>query len=144
MVVDSVEESSSSPLASSSSPLASSSSSSSPATTVAPPPPSAGPPAYDVGAMLEQECVHLRPLSQKVWLGSAVAAGNRAFLDANRIVRVLNVSVEVKNFFDGDGGMQYHRVKIHDSPETDIVQHFEAAFAFLNEVRNAQGSARLR
>ncbi len=68
------------------------------------------------------------------------AAENEEWLRENNIQCILNVSREVRNFFEEDDKIQYKRIYISDDKEEDINQHFTEALRFIGGMQRCATS----
>lgn len=73
-------------------------------------------------------------VSDKVYLGNHVDADNKLHLGHLQVKHVMNVSNDVENLHTGE--FNYTRISLPDNEEEDIGQHFERAFAFLDEAES--------
>jgi protein phosphatase slingshot len=73
-----------------------------------------------------------------LYLGSEWNASNKSELQRNGVRAVLNMAIEISNFFEGDFG--YMHVMIHDEPHENILQYFDRTYRFIKKTTDAGGS----
>jgi len=89
---------------------------------------------------LQEEEEHGR--RRALFLSSKMASRDRKALDDLNIRYIINATREVDNEFEQteNGRFVYHRCLIADNESTDIAQHFEACWAFIDDAfRNGSG-----
>ncbi|KAK2561530.1 Dual specificity protein phosphatase 7 [Acropora cervicornis] len=74
-----------------------------------------------------------------LYLGNEEGAADEALIDRLSIKYILNLTPRCPNFFSQRSDMHYKQIKINDSNQEDIEQHFDEAIQFIDEARE-QGS----
>lgn len=74
-----------------------------------------------------------------LYLGNEDGAADEALIDRLSIKYILNLTPRCPNFFSQRSDMHYKQIKINDSNQEDIGQHFDEAIQFIDEARE-QGS----
>lgn len=74
-----------------------------------------------------------------LYLGNEEGAADEALIDRLSIKYILNLTPLCPNFFSQRPDMHYKQIKINDSNQEDIEQHFDEAIQFIDEARE-QGS----
>ncbi len=67
-----------------------------------------------------------------LFLGSRLAALNWDWLYPN-VKRVLNVTAEVKNYYEDEPYFEYMKIPVEDSCETDLQSYFESTNKFISD-----------
>lgn len=68
-----------------------------------------------------------------LYLGNSQDAENINVLKENQIQTIINISTSIPNYFEDKNIFDYLRLPCHDSPNQDILQHFESTFAYIHE-----------
>jgi hypothetical protein len=71
-----------------------------------------------------------------LYLGSEEGAADEELIDRLSIKFVLNITEMCPNFFVHRKDMHYKQIKINDSYQEDIGQHFEEAIRFIGKIKN--------
>lgn len=71
-----------------------------------------------------------------LYLGSEWNASNKAELDRNGVRAVLNMAIEILEFYPDD--YEYLHVNIHDEPSEDILRHLDSTYRFIKGARERQ------
>lgn len=74
-----------------------------------------------------------------LYLGNEEGAADEALIDRLSIKYILNLTPRCPNFFSQRSDMHYKQIKVNDSNQEDIGQHFDEAIQFIDEARE-QGS----
>lgn len=70
-----------------------------------------------------------------LYLGNEEGAADEALIDRLSIKYILNLTPRCPNFFSQRPDIHYKQIKIHDSNQEDIGQHFDEAIQFIDEAR---------
>lgn len=68
-----------------------------------------------------------------LYLGNEEGAADEALIDRLSIKYILNLTPRCPNFFSQRSDMHYKQIKINDSNQEDIEQHFDEAIQFIGE-----------
>ena len=77
-------------------------------------------------------CVFKDHCGGAMYLGGRVDAGDYEKLQQNQITHILNCTTSVKNKFEKNGEMKYHRLPIVDDEWSNASKHFEEACEWLH------------
>lgn len=70
-----------------------------------------------------------------LYLGNEEGAADEALIDRLSIKYILNLTPRCPNFFSQRSDMHYKQIKINDSNQEDIGQHFDEAIQFIGKFR---------
>ncbi|XP_063044093.1 protein phosphatase Slingshot homolog 3 [Engraulis encrasicolus] len=70
-----------------------------------------------------------------LYLGSEWNAANFEELQKNNIGYILNVTMEIDNFFPGS--FSYMNIRVYDVESTDLLPHWKNTYTFINSVRQS-------
>eukprot|EP01137_Pigoraptor_chileana_P014718 Opistho-2@69706 len=70
-----------------------------------------------------------------LYLGSEWNASNKRELETNGVGYVLNMALEIDNFFPGN--FEYHHCIIHDEPTEQILPLFDATYKFIKRAKDS-------
>lgn len=79
---------------------------------------------------MTEQPVEIVPL---LFLGNALHSGDARALQRYNIKYVLNVTPDLPNVFEADGGINYLQIPITDHWSQDLAVHFPAAINFIGE-----------
>ena len=68
-----------------------------------------------------------------LYLGNEEGAADEALIDRLSIKYILNLTPRCPNFFSQRSDMHYKQIKINDSNQEDIGQHFDEAIQFIGK-----------
>ncbi|XP_068687513.1 dual specificity protein phosphatase 10-like [Montipora foliosa] len=74
-----------------------------------------------------------------LYLGNEEGAADEALIDRLSIKYILNLTPRCPNFFSQRSDLHYKQIKVNDSSQEDIEQHFDEAIQFIDKARD-QGS----
>lgn len=69
-----------------------------------------------------------------LYLGNEEGAADEALIDRLSIKYILNLTPRCPNFFSQRSDMHYKQIKINDSNQEDIEQHFDEAIQFIGKL----------
>lgn len=70
-----------------------------------------------------------------LYLGNEEGAADEALIDRLSIKYILNLTPRCPNFFSHRSDLNYRQIKVNDSNQEDIAQHFDEAIQFIDEAR---------
>ncbi len=76
-------------------------------------------------------------IEPNLWLGGKSEAVDRQWLSEREIGHILNVTDNIKNYFEGDEVIKYMQIKVTDSFDAPIDKYFTAGVAFIHQALNS-------
>ncbi|RCU61423.1 hypothetical protein SETIT_J000700v2 [Setaria italica] len=78
------------------------------------------------------------PIEQGLYLGSVGAALNKEALKSLNITHILIVARSLSPAFPAE--FNYKKIEVLDSPDTDLLKHFDECFSFIDEAISSGGN----
>lgn len=78
-----------------------------------------------------------------LYLGNEEGAADEALIDRLSIKYILNLTPRCPNFFSQRPDIHYKQIKIHDSNQEDIGQHFDEAIQFIGKLKYSTSLVRI-
>ncbi|CAO2165012.1 unnamed protein product, partial [Urochloa humidicola] len=78
------------------------------------------------------------PIEQGLYLGSVGAALNKDALKSLNITHILIVARSLSPAFPAE--FNYKKIEVLDSPDTDLLKHFDECFSFIDEAISSGGN----
>lgn len=69
-----------------------------------------------------------------LYLGNEEGAADEALIDRLSIKYILNLTPRCPNFFSHRSDLNYRQIKVNDSNQEDIAQHFDEAIQFIGKL----------
>lgn len=84
---------------------------------------------YVIDVAIDLSCDEIVP---NLFLSGMDVAEDVDTLKSKSITHIVNCTSSINNKFESTGDIKYHRVPIDDLPNVNILQYFDAAFAFID------------
>eukprot|EP01130_Rhizamoeba_saxonica_P009580 TRINITY_DN3899_c0_g1_i3.p1 TRINITY_DN3899_c0_g1~~TRINITY_DN3899_c0_g1_i3.p1 ORF type:complete len:103 (+),score=12.94 TRINITY_DN3899_c0_g1_i3:3-311(+) len=75
-----------------------------------------------------------------LYLGSKISASDKQLLIENSISHVVNMTIEIENYFEEDPNFTYLQCNLEDTQQESVVDQFEACFELIDQAK-LQGKA---
>lgn len=79
-----------------------------------------------------------------LYLGNEEGAADEALIDRLSIKYILNLTPRCPNFFSHRSDLNYRQIKVNDSNQEDIAQHFDEAIQFIGKLLGKSSSESLQ
>ena len=77
----------------------------------------------------------LNEIKPYMYLGSSISASDLPLLQSQGITHVVNTAIEIENFHESTGSIQYLKLQLDDSMDVKIADHFQECFDFISKVQ---------